>query len=158
MRVIFLDFDGVLNTPADYEAMPGNIVIGDGPPLCRTKMALLNQLIARTEAKVVLSTSWRLAMSLVDAEAWLVNHGFVGMVIDSTPRDISTTFDWGSGRRPQRSDEILTWLTGHREVKSFVVLDDDRRATVPSRTVLTEERIGLTAAHVEVAIAILQRC
>lgn len=46
MKVIFLDFDGVMNTFNDK-------ILQDD------KLALLAEIVDKTQAKIVLSTSWR---------------------------------------------------------------------------------------------------
>jgi hypothetical protein len=115
-RVIFLDFDGVVVTRrgprSKAEADRGRLL--PDPAL----VALLNQIVAATDARVVVSSTWRLGRTVEDLQGLLDDAGFVGRVIDVTP--------WGvDGRHVERGYEIHDWLSRHPEVDSFVVLDDD---------------------------------
>lgn len=115
MKVIFLDFDGVLNsvnTPGVYGM--------DGPMLEPEKMALLKQLVDATGAEIVLTTSWREHWSAdpkeCDSTGSRIRQIFAACglrILDRTP-ELHT----------QREQEILSWLDGHPEVRQFVVLDD----------------------------------
>ena len=55
MRIIFLDFDGVLNS-VKYDR-ERDITINTN--LDESRLPLLKQLVDVTQAKIVLSTSWR---------------------------------------------------------------------------------------------------
>lgn len=55
MRVIFLDFDGVLNS-AVYDRTRD---LTKNTSIDETRLPLLKQIVDRTNAKIVLSTSWR---------------------------------------------------------------------------------------------------
>lgn len=71
MKIIFLDFDGVLNS-ASYCRLHRE----PGVLLDPTRMALLRRIIETTGAEIVLSTSWK--------EHWEAT-GFV--VLDDMPMD-----------------------------------------------------------------------
>lgn len=167
MKVIFLDFDGVLNT-ATYRAWwrrnPA-LRIPDAE-LCPALVANVNHIIAETGAKVVLSTAWRtythLRPHLVD---YLRSAGFEGTVIGMTP-----DFTEEVARNPYRTDdgglihatrgmEIKAWLDDHPEVASYVVLEDSEDMTpLPAdRIVWTTDRDGLTQDRAQKAIEILNR-
>lgn len=116
MRVIFLDFDGVIVTrrgPRSTAEEDQGRLLPD-PAL----VARLNDITNATGAKVVVSSTWRLGRTVEDLRALLVAADFAGQVIDVTP--------WGvDGRHVERGYEIHDWLSRHPEVESFVVLDDD---------------------------------
>ena len=115
MKVIFLDFDGVLNSaefPSECET--------EGVVLDPGKMVLLKRIVDATGAKIVLSTSWREHWSADprECDSTGVRIGRIfrshGMgILDKTPR-LNT----------RREREILCWLDAHPEVREFVVLDD----------------------------------
>ena len=115
MKVIFLDFDGVLNS--------ANYLLGRedcGVVIDPTRMVLLKQIAQATDAKIVLSTSWREHWSKNPAECdstgVLINSIFGKydlQILDKTPE-----------LRARREVEIINWLDKHPEVKNFVVLDD----------------------------------
>lgn len=165
MKVVFLDFDGVLNgLELNEPPSPLHPHLHLNPLL----VGRLSRIIARTGAKVVLSTSWRTRhhhegappehMPLDQLCEALRIAGLVGEVIGVTPDlarqdTIGRTGDtlW---RCPPRSKEIRAWLEG-KAVESFVVLDDDRGAEIAGAFVNTSGRTGLTDADVEAAVRIL---
>lgn len=115
LKVVFLDFDGVLNSEKYVKTCGEYGVIIDP-----TKMALLKQITDATDAKIILSTSWR--------EHW-----------DDEPRncdnigiEINNIFgQYGLhilGKTPIlnscREDEISEWLKINPQVANFVVFDD----------------------------------
>jgi hypothetical protein len=76
VKILFLDIDGVLNSDAD----PGGVYLN--PSL----VGNLNSLVQRAgdELKVVLSSSWRLHMSLDDVNTALKNAGAAFNLFDRT--------------------------------------------------------------------------
>lgn len=151
MRVIFLDIDGVLNSeewflslePADDDTCP----IRELDP---SKVELLNELVANTDAYIVVSSTWRLGFDLEDLEQILFSAGLDYGLLDYTP-DISPD---------RRGEEIKAWLDRQgRGVESYVVLDDDTCVivnTIPShRVVGTTFKEGLQGDHVLRAIEVL---
>lgn len=173
MKVIFLDFDNVLNGEGTtdwigpHECTPIYGVVGGHVGIDRSRIALLNQIIARTGAKVVFSTSWRKPYRTDQLRKFLEDRGFVGqyvdpsdMMLDQTPSKMSL---YGRGA------EIRMWFDYHRDcmkdkttepVESFVVLDDmptpyceDGR----DRQVRCRLNEGLTPEGVETAVRILER-
>jgi HAD domain in Swiss Army Knife RNA repair proteins len=153
-RVVFLDFDGVLNHEAFYRAKgPG--VLGLDP----TRVALVNEIVARTGAHVVVSSTWRMGTTLSSLRDTLGSVGFTGRVIGKTP-DLSAQWKEGSlvMAAKERGDEIQAWIDGFRRhpVASFVILDDDGdMAHLKHRLVRTTFAEGLTREHVERAVEML---
>jgi len=154
MKIVFLDIDGVLNSRRFLEAQ--NSSGEDYVPMSLEWWAagvdpqaveLLNDLLDRTGAKVVVSSSWRLGSTLEWLEKVLKYRGFTGALISVTPRVIG-----GS-----RGEEIDLWLRNHgRGVRAFVALDDDiEMAPVAHRHVKTEFTTGLLPKHVELAVQLL---
>ena len=87
-RVIFLDFDGVLAPIRTWDRY------GDLEPAC---IDVLNEIIARTGADVVVSSTWRHGTTVSELQAMLDAHGFAGRVLDTTP-----TVGPGAGRGDER--------------------------------------------------------
>lgn len=148
MRVIFLDFDGVLNT---YSYM--FLTDGDAPELGLDpkRVAYVNEIIQRTGAVVVLSTAWRYDNTQFALECMLRKRGLVGEVVGMTPEpEEHVTY------KP-REVEVQAWLDKHPEVESFVVLDDldGQFNSMKDRFVNTDPSRGLTPEHVEAAVKIL---
>src|SRR5580704_14598170 len=104
MKVIFLDIDGVLNCKKTSNPRKLPYVVD------RRLLAKFKQLIERTGAKVVLSSTWRYdPAGVFSAKHWGIPF------MDLTP-DLP--------KRPRR-DEILAWLKKHPRVTRFVVIDDE---------------------------------
>ena len=128
MKVIFLDIDGVLNCHKTPNPRKFPYVIDDG------LLARFRQLIERTGASVVLSSTWRYD----PAGIFSAKHYGVPF-IDITP-DMPDE---------PRCKEILTWIRNHPEVTRYAVIDDedDELDGLPffqpsSRTGLTEKIVA----------------
>jgi HAD domain in Swiss Army Knife RNA repair proteins len=103
MNVIFLDIDGVLN--ADSTANPRNFpYVVDDRLLVRFR-----ELVRRTGAFVVLSSTWRVdPVGRLAAKFYEVPFNDVCPDMPGAPR----------------CEEMLSWLRHHPEVIRYVVLDD----------------------------------
>jgi hypothetical protein len=115
LKIIFLDFDGVLNS-ARYllRCEESGFVIDPA------RMVLLKKIADATGAKIVLSTSWR--------EHWSKNQtecSSTGVRINDIFRKFGLQIlDKTPSLHAPRETEIKTWLDNHPEVENFVVLDD----------------------------------
>jgi hypothetical protein len=152
VKVIFLDFDGVLNSDGFLlQARRKSVFEKDADEIDPSRVALLNQIVQCTGADVVVSSSWRIIMKLADIRGLLKNHGFVGNIVGATP-------NIGTPNRV-RGDEIQRWIVEcPTTVSNFVILDDDADmgALLPN-LVQTSSLDGLTENDVERAIQILNR-
>jgi hypothetical protein len=134
-RVIFLDIDGVV------APTPSRLHYGQLEPHC---VQVLNEIVARSGAEVVVSSSLRFGMSVPQLQQLLDEAGFVGQVVDKTPTDM---------RGAARGDEIAAWLAAHA-VDSFVILDDHRdMGTLLGHLVQTATVVGLQPSDVDRALA-----
>lgn len=115
MKIIFLDFDGVLNYER-YVRAHGN----EGLIIAPECMENLKRIVDATKAKAVLSTSWR--------EHWFEDCD----KCDDIGRQINRLFaEYGirivgktSEQRMPREQQIKLWLESHNDVEGFVVIDD----------------------------------
>lgn len=153
-KLIFLDFDGVLNSHQYLYVTPkpwGDLEMEGNEHLMLDPVAVdrLNQIIEQTGAHVVVSSSWRHGHDRERLQEILEARGFMGDVIDVTPDD----------SRLDRGDEIALWLRDHPEVERYVVLDDDADDTETMRKHLikTSFYTGLLDCHVSEAIRRLNR-
>ena len=183
MNIIFLDIDGVLNGYNYLNYVKFKLVkllhlqkwadkhSRDPFGIHKEKVKKLAKIVRKTNAKVVMSSSWRHAFwktpykdkkgNLKILADELNSYGIE--VIDITPK-------LSSGRR---DEEIQEWLTKNKEiVDNFVILDDERfdlECFVNSNLVLTsslkkgemikgnwKENTGLKNKHVRKAIKILK--
>ena len=147
MKVIFLDFDGVLNSNKYF------INSTENQPffLEDEKMELLKNIIKETNAKIVLSTSWR--------EIWGIDLEISKKLkeyFDSYNIDI---FDVTPCINYNRVHEINFWIKQHK-IRSFVILDDITGPwyNLESNVIVTNiDFQGLTEEHVKKAINILNK-
>ncbi len=142
MKLIFLDFDGVLNNPGCYA-----IASGERVPAHQPAVDALNHITRSTGALIVVSSTWRY-MGLMPCREKLHEWGVEAGVIDCTPRLPDET----------RGAEIANWLQDYErhKIQSFVILDDDKDMDGLSvRLVQTQGHVGLTMADAERAIAML---
>lgn len=114
MKLIFLDVDGVLNNNKAYKTM--NI------PVCNRLVKLVKQIVDETDAKIVLSSSWRiLDPDMEGKDKWCK------FLYDELAAEGLTLI----GRTPivtggYRGTEIGKYLFSCKEnIESFVILDDD---------------------------------
>jgi DNA-binding XRE family transcriptional regulator len=151
--LIFLDIDGVLN---GREFLAEAKLCKINPECVRN----LNRIMTATDARVVLSSAWRYmihghAMTLDGFHYLLRTHGMLGslnrqdkLIIDLTCRDEDIL---------ERPDQIRAWLrsNGHRGDQRYVVLDDLDADWGELNIVQIDDRVGLTEADADRAIAML---
>lgn len=123
MKIIFLDVDGVLN----HSESPGWKVTNHGFVLDEKCLNILKDVLLKTEAKIVLSSTWRVS----DAGCKIVKNTLrPNSIIGKTP-----VLSWG--RKLLRKDEILEWLRAiwplsfgwsGEVITNMAVLDDDTDA------------------------------
>ncbi|MCA0388505.1 MAG: hypothetical protein LCH52_08420 [Bacteroidetes bacterium] len=155
MKLIFLDFDGVLVTNSSLLIYNTFKSIGFSPTslfrlIDGESMKNLNELIDKTKAKIVITSQWRRTMSLGEIKGVLVMAGFKygDMILN--------TNDFFADER-DRGDEIANFLAID-ELEKFIIIDDscevyssDQR----ERLVCPDPEKGFTKADMEKAITIL---
>ncbi len=156
MRVLFLDFDGVLNTldliRSSHQSSKGKAESGDTrwlSMLCPNRVAILDLLCKRASCKVVVSSSWRVLHSKEKLQFLLEKKGFTGEITDVTPPR-----EYGE----QRGNVIQRWMESYREENpgvalNVVILDDNSdMAHLSYRLVQTKTNEGITHGHIEKAL------
>jgi hypothetical protein len=152
MKIIFLDFDGVLNSDpylARYFASPRLDEADDHQMLDPENLGVLDAIVNATGAHIVISSSWRLESDAHELSAVLRRGGLSAAerVVDVTP-DLAGP----------RFAEIQRWLDAHAEVEAFVILDDEKSmGHLAARHVWTSPAGGLREEHVERAIGLLSQ-
>lgn len=119
MKVIFLDFDGVLNSKA-YDKTRD---FGDKTFIDETRLPLLKQIVDKTNAKIVLSTSWRSHWAkddaLCDEVGMYINELFSKYGLKIYDKTSCELFGY------ERKNEILDWIKHSKEsIENFIILDD----------------------------------
>ena len=155
MKIVFTDFDGVLNsTPYTSELLrkirerpAGATASRKEEALDETNVAILDALCLEADAELVVSSSWREVRTLAELWAMLLARGFRGRVRGKTPTWVLGPY--GAKAGPERGDEIQAWLSAAPNfgivVDSFVILDDqDDMAHLADRLVRTDPGFGLT--------------
>ena len=150
--IVFLDFDGVLNTE-QYQA---RLAVDSkptkdtwGPLFDPQAVENLRQIIDFTDARIVISSSWRYAHSLdVLRRMWEV-RGLPGEILDTLA--CGATYI-------SRGEEIECWLE-RNDRPDYVIIDDlnDFSPAQRDHYVETNPIIGITEADAEKAIEILRK-
>lgn len=158
MKVVFLDVDGVLNSEQWFQQRPTPKRFTVDPKC----VARVRKLCEVTDAKVVLSSSWRVRMKvrqLVDllSRSGLPREVMVGVTPHLLPHELPGTME-----EAPRGMEILEWLTTERyrenlrggRVEKFVIIDDKSDMFgLEKHLVQTNKEIGISDRDVEVAIS-----
>jgi HAD domain in Swiss Army Knife RNA repair proteins len=138
-RVIFLDIDGVLAPIRRWDRY------GDLDPAC---IQVLNEIVTRGGADVVVSSTWRYGKTVAELQAMLEAEGFTGRVLDKTPTGAPGA---------DRGEEIAAWLAEH-VVGGYVILDDHvDMGELRAHLVQTQPAQGLQPADAARALAMLGR-
>lgn len=146
MKIIFLDFDGVIRIP----------VPTGGPNIeaefCGDRMKRVANLTLETGARIVISSDWRMRYDWAGIAALLEPNIPRGLMHRDwmTPTLTIAPDDSNLEIPPPRGAEIVTWLAQHPEVTEFAVFDDmqskyfplmkDRLVTCQLLDGFTEER------------------
>ena len=146
--LIFLDFDGVLNSKAHARHL-GVFVRGvaDLPLIYRfdrRAVRLLNELISLTGARVVISSWWRRRYTTRQIEEALKQCGFVGEIVGSTPV-----------LNAPRGREIQIYLLASRHRGRYVIFDDNHIEGHKPHFIQTTKELGLQPEHIQRAAYLL---
>lgn len=161
MKILFLDLDGVLNC---HEHNP-EVLCGQ---IHKDKVALLNDVLRRTGAKLVLSSAWRYLvhrgdMKLVGLEWLLRSHGVLaGRLIGITRKDTMVREVYNGEPRTwpasnERGQQIADWLAMNRRGATYAVVDDlDLGISAAGHPfVQTDGAVGLTAEDADRLVSLL---
>ena len=150
MKVIFFDIDGVLNTQRTTRK------IGIFNFVDTRKVLRLREIVERTGAELVMSSSWRYGFE--PGAFWYEREGVAQLEAEfrrlRCPKWIDVT-PWLSGSKRQK--EIFAWLAVHPEVDEFIIIDDvgEELKFYNDRLVLTDPKEGLNKERMEFAIQLL---
>ena len=141
-RIIFLDFDGVLNgtssisgffwilalkthTDKIYRAIE-NIFHIDNFKIKKKYIFRLAILCKLTGAKVVLSSSWKGPVYKHYSENTKSNHDNIDRLVSLLKKYKIDVIGTTPHSYKKRVDEIITWLSRHEKmIDEFVILDDE---------------------------------
>jgi hypothetical protein len=140
-KLVFLDFDGVLNCDVSVSQLGTRYKFW--PPSIKA----LNELLAQSGARIVISSTWREHWTLSENASSLERAGLLpGRVVGKT-----------SVLGGERGNEIDSWLKAvPYPVESFVILDDkDDMAMHRQRLVLVDPETGLSVKEARRAVEVL---
>lgn len=139
MKVVFLDFDGPIIPTRSFVLSPTQML--DQP--CATSGSLVNEALKRTDAKLVISSTWR-----YDGLKVCQNVLRAAKVdIERLHADWETKHFYGQSRE----DEIHDWVTRH-EIEEYIAIDDMPLEKLPnSHKVHVTTQDGFLLAHYEQA-------
>jgi hypothetical protein len=140
MKVLFLDFDGVINPLTFHHSTHGF-----SPSACANVQSVLTK---DPNVRIVVSSSWR-RWGLTKLREILKENG-----IDST-KVIDVTEEEGGWMPENRAKQIKSWLKEHPEVKDFAVLDDYPMPKLDKNYVKCNGYVGFTQKDAEIALKIL---
>lgn len=173
-KFLFLDIDGVLNNQNTFTERKtyirenftkeelANLKRLDVAPheLDRMAIRLLDEVIDVTGASIVISSTWRILLSLEELREVFRVVGFrnVDAIVDVTPR-----FKW---RSSFRGNEIHDWIEQYkqdhnmyvtREKVTYAIVDDDSDMLLwqKDQFVQTSFKTGLLEEHADKLIRIL---
>lgn len=148
MKLLFLDFDGVLNSDYWFQSKQYRMQKDDFDPKLIDR---INEIVKITGAKVIISSSWKSAYSVSELDEMLKTRGAKFKVEDKTPR---TNFNMTN-----RGIEIESYINSLSELpESIVIIDDvNNMGTLSPYLILTDERYGITKNDVKSAIEMLNK-
>ena len=139
-KVIFLDYDGVLNNPS---FILKSLRTGSRPMDCLDpqRINLIKWLCSITGAKIVLTSTWR---DDKQTRKYLIQKWGLP-IIGATPH-----------KQDDRGKEINEWIRNKRFLGDFIIIDDeycDYSKSQLDRLVFTGEGLGFTPKHLSFALS-----
>ena len=147
LKIIFLDFDGVIST---HECKMN---------LDPVKIALLEQILYSTNAKIVVTSSWRVGTRNADEFVnKLFNFHRSKDKVSSCPLFVNSIYDVTDTNGNYRGEEVQRWIDAHKdEIDQYVILDDENEYSDEQlfNFVQTDEYEGLTIREAKLCIKML---
>ena len=155
MKVIFLDIDGVLNTPSSESRCGEYIGIDD------EKVKQLKKIVEKTKAEIVLISTWKKywrkeekLKPLQDYSATYLDEKLAKQGLKA----IDKTKDKADGRFLSRGESILEYVC-RNNVENYIILDDCQfdydGCDLSDKLIKTNQTEGLTEKEVKTACRIL---
>ena len=151
--IIFLDFDGVVETIYWEKAEDGTWSFNihkSGREELNNKQAIgwLNELYRKVPYDIVVSSTWRIGMTIDELQTLLINSGFNPdiKVVGATPV-----------LHRQRGQEIQAWLDTVSFAGKFIIIDDDvDMCHLLPLLVRTDCQLGFTIYDFQKALSLLE--
>ena len=157
MKVIFLDIDGVLNTPSSESCCGEYIGIDDD------KVERLKQIVEKTKAEIVLISTWkkywRKEKKFKPLQDYSANY-LDEKLAKQGLKAIDKTKDKANGRYLSRGESILEYVY-RNNVEKYIILDDCQfdydGCDLTDNYIKTNQIEGLSEQQVKVACETLLR-
>jgi hypothetical protein len=141
MKVIFLDFDGVMCLSTEWggrskkklkylkefpgvENLPAHIKMDN---FNNKSVRILNSILEQTGAEIVVSSDWKLYCTLDELKEMFTKYGIIKTPIDTTPNyplKYDKQYYTAKELAEYRVIEIKNWMKLHPEVTHWVAVDD----------------------------------
>lgn len=146
MKIIFLDFDGVVST---FEK---------GWNIDKEKIILIENIISSTNAKLVISSSWAIGCKNADDFRKKLRFDKITNTNSQESLFIDSIYDVTDHMGSCRGDEIKRWLE-KCNVESYVIIDDDDDMLEEQlfNFVQTDTFEGITSREVKLCVQILNK-
>jgi hypothetical protein len=136
MDIIFLDIDGVLRTHQSdsewSEKLNTPIFKRTDRLFSKNSVNDINYITSLTHAKIVVTSSWRIHLSVIELNSIFKKRGIIAEIIGKTEIGLN------------RGEEIRSWLDENDYVTNYVVIDDqinDIIKTIPKCNVVKVDPI-----------------
>ena len=154
IKTIFVDVDGVLNCSKTQKRLD---ICHEFSFVDTRKVLRLRDIVERTGAKLVLSSTWRFG---ADPKAFYLEKMAYCELLEEFRRVRCPVWTDITPYLPstKRWQEINAWLILHPEVDEFIILDDwgeDEFRPMMDRLVKCDPHKGLTKERAELAISML---
>lgn len=154
LPIIFLDFDGVVNTiywEKDTNGICCYNVMKGGHSELNNQQAIgwLNELYTKVPYDIVITSTWRISMSVEELRHLLVKSGFRPeiKVIGKTPVLYK-----------ERGIEIQQWIDENQFTGDFIIIDDDSdMGELLPKLVKCDTYIGFTIHDYHKSLKLLQK-
>ena len=155
MKVIFLDVDGVLNTPSSESRCGEYIGIDD------EKVEKLKKIVEKTKTEIVLISTWKKYWRKEEKLKPL--QGYLATYLDEKLKKFGIKVtdkikDKSEGKHLSRGEGILEYIARNK-VENYVILDDFQFANdglgLTDCLIKTKQAEGLTKAQAEKTCKIL---
>lgn len=156
MKVIFLDIDGVLNSN-DWYVKTRGIGKQDEGDMDPNAINLINQIIEKTGAKIIISSSWR--TDFENCCRHLYEKGLMAnAIVGSTPNFVYSCQSNEIRESLCRGNEIQ-YTIWSEDISYYVILDDDCDMLYCQKDNFIHVNFmhGITEENVEQAIKILNK-
>lgn len=140
MKILFLDFDGVINPLTFHHSTQGF-----SPSACAHVQSILTK---DPNVRIVVSSAWR-RWGVEKLREILKENG-----IDHT-KVIGVTDEEGGWMPTHRQEQIKRWLEKHKNISKFVVIDDYPMPKLADNCVKCNGYVGFTQKDAEIALGIL---